>query len=342
MVHVGKKTTEPIRITIFDYDELHLEEKEVEHLEDCFSYRDSDTITWINIDGVYDANVIERIGSHFSIHPLVLEDIMNTGQRPKIESFDNYIYLILKMLYHDETNSEIQTEQVSIILSKNIVISFQEKPGDIFNNVRERIRNGKGRIRKMGADYLSYALIDAIIDHYFIIMESIGEVIEETEELLIDHPTPETLQQIHNLKADMIFLRKSVWPLRELINGLIREETPLITNETVIYFRDVYDHTIQVMDTIESYRDIISGMLDIYMSSVSNKMNEVMKVLTIFASIFIPLTFIAGIYGMNFNPSVSPFNMPELNWFLGYPFVLGIMLILAIVMIFYFKQKNWL
>jgi magnesium transporter len=342
LVHVGKKRTEPVRITLFDYDKDHFEEKEIENITDCFSYRDTDTITWINIDGVHDPSQIEQIGTHFKIHPLVLEDIMNTGQRPKMESFDDYLYLVLKMLYQDEKTKEINAEQVSIILTKNVVISFQEKPGDIFTTIRQRIRNGKGRIKKMGTDYLSYSLIDAIIDHYFIIMESVGETIEDTEEILIEKPNPETLQSIHHLKADMIFLRKSIWPLRELINGLTREETPLITDATRIYLRDVYDHTIQVMDTIESYRDIISGMLDIYMSSVSNKMNEVMKVLTIFASIFIPLTFIAGIYGMNFNPNISPFNMPELNWTLGYPFALIIMLLMASIMLVYFKRKNWL
>lgn len=342
LVHVGQKSTEPVRISLFDYDKHHFEEKQIENIRDCFSYKDTKTKTWINIDGVFDATLIEQIGSHFHIHPLVLEDIMNTGQRPKIESFDDYLYLVLKMLYQDEQTKEIQAEQVSIILTENVVISFQEKPGDIFDNIRERIRKGKGRVRKMGSDYLSYSLIDAIIDHYFVIMESFGETIEDTEEILIEKPTPDTLQCIHQLKADMIFLRKSVWPLRELINGVIREETPLITESTIIYFRDVYDHTIQVMDTIESYRDMISGMLDIYMSSVSNKMNEVMKVLTIFASIFIPLTFIAGIYGMNFNPGVSPFNMPELNWALGYPFALIIMSMMAATMLFYFKRKNWL
>jgi magnesium transporter len=342
LVHVGKKRTESIRITLFDYDTKHLEGKKVDNIKDCFSYRDTDTISWINIDGVHNPTQIEQIGTYFRIHPLVLEDIMNTGQRPKMESFDNYLYLVLKMLYQDEKSKEIQSEQVSIILTKNVVISFQEKPGDIFEGIRERIRHGKGRIRSMGADYLAYTLIDAIVDHYFTILESFGETIEDTEELLMEQPTPETLQQIHQLKSDMVFLRKSIWPLRELINGFLREESSLITNEITIYLRDVYDHTIQVMDTIESYRDIISGMLDMYMSSVSNKMNEVMKVLTIFASIFIPLTFIAGIYGMNFNPTVSPFNMPELNWALGYPFALIIMLLMASIMLFYFKRKKWL
>jgi magnesium transporter len=342
LVHVGRKGTSPVRITVFNYDENQYIEKEYDSLENSFFNEQRKGITWINIDGVFDTKLIEQIGSHFNVHPLVLEDIMNTGQRPKIESFDEYIFLVLKMLYPDHISKDIQGEQISIILAQNTVISFQEKPGDIFENIRDRIRNGKGRIRKMGADYLCYTLLDAIIDHYFTIIESVGEIIEDIEELLIDNPTPDTLQRIHRLKADMIFLRKSIWPNRELINSLLRDEHRLITNSTIIYLKDVYDHTIQVMDTIESFRDIISGMIDIYMSSVSNKMNEVMKVLTIFASIFIPLTFIAGIYGMNFNPSISPFNMPELNWFWGYPFALVLMLITSILMLYYFRRKNWL
>lgn len=342
LIHVGKKTTEPIKITVIDYNESLVEEKEIDSIKDCFSYQDTNTITWINIDGVHDAKIIEQIGSDFNIHPLVLEDVMNTGHRPKIESFDDYVHLILKMLYLDEKTKQIQAEQISIIITKKMVLSFQERTGDVFNNIRERIRKGKGRIRKMGPDYLAYTLMDAIIDHYFVIIESIGERIESMEDELVENPEPKTLQSIHRLKAEMIFLRKSVWPLREVINTLLRDKIPLITDATEIYLRDLYDHTIQVIDTIETYRDMISGMLEIYMSSVSNKMNEVMKVLTIFASIFIPLTFIAGVYGMNFNPDISPLNMPELNWFWGYPFVLLIMALLAGTMLIYFKRKNWL
>lgn len=342
LVHVGKERYEPIRLTVFTYDQHQFKEHSIQDIDEYTSSQNSHLVTWINVDGVHDATLIEKIGSQFGIHPLILEDIMNTGQRPKIESFDKYLYFTLKMLYRDKKNAEIQAEQISIILLENIVISFQEKPGDIFDPIRDRIRSGKGRIRKMNADYLSYILIDAIIDHYFIILETIGEIIEETEDLLIEQPTPKTLQHIYQLKADMIFLRKSIWPTRELISGLIKEETPLISKDTDVYLKDVYDHTIQVMDTIESYRDMISGMVDIYMSSVSNKMNEVMKVLTIFASIFIPLTFIAGIYGMNFNTNVSPFNMPELNWFWGYPFAIVIMIGISLIMLYYFRRKKWL
>ena len=242
----------------------------------------------------------------------------------------------------DKSKDEIISEQVSLILGENYVISFQEKEGDVFNSIRERISSAKGRIRKMGPDYLGYCLIDAVVDNYYSILERLGEKIENMQEILISDPSSKALQDIHALKRDTIYLRKSVWPLREVTNGLERSESKLIKKSTHIFLRDVYDHTIQVIDAIETLKDMISGMLDIYMSSISNKMNEVMKVLTIIATIFIPLTFIAGIYGMNFNPDVSKFNMPELNWSYGYFFSLGLMLLVLSVMLVYFKRKRWL
>ena len=342
LVHIGEKKTENIRITFFDYNSDKFEEKEVKIIEDCFSLKKRPTVSWINIDGLHDIQVIEKIGRCFDIHPLVLEDILNTNQRPKIEDLENYIFFVLKMLFYDEKKHEIHSEQVSLILGKNFVISFQESIGDVFDNVRERIRNGKGRIRKMGPDYLAYSLIDEIVDNYFVILEKIGEKVEELEEALVSNPEPKTLHKIYNLKREMIHLRRSVWPLREVINIIQRGDSKLIKPSTNIYLRDLYDHTIQVIDTIETFRDMISGMLDMYMSSVSNKMNEIMKVLTIFAAIFIPLTFIAGVYGMNFDPEYSPFNMPELKWYFGYPMALCIMTGLVIVMLAYFKHKRWM
>lgn len=342
LVHIGEQKTEKVKITIIDYHASTFEEKVVENVEECFAFKRKPTITWINVDGLHKIEVIEKLGTCFDVHPLVLEDILNTDQRPKAEDFDSYIFLVLKMLYFSEKHREIHSEQVSLILGKNFVISFQESIGDVFDAVRERLRTGKGRIRKMGPDYLTYALIDAIVDNYFIILETIGEKVESIEENLVSNPVPETLQQIYNLKQEMIHLRKSVWPLREVINSLLRQESTLIKKSTYIYLRDLYDHTIQVIDTIETFRDMISGMLDIYMSSISNKMNEVMKVLTIFAAIFIPLTFVAGVYGMNFNPGISPFNMPELEWYFGYPFALFLLVGVAITMLVYFKRKKWL
>jgi len=336
LIHVGKKKIEKAKITIIDYDEKRFQEKEAKRIEECFPFKDKPTVTWVNIDGVHETDIIEKIGKHFGVHPLVLEDIMNTEQRPKMEDFGEYIFILLKMLYYDDKKDEIVTEQISIIFGTNFVISFQEREGDVFNLVRERIRNGKGRIRKMDSDYLAYALMDSIVDHYFIILEKLSEKIENMEEGLISNPRSETLQTIHKLKREMILLRKSVWPLREVISGLERGESSLIKKATKIYLRDVYDHTIQVIDTIETFRDMVSGMLDIYLSSVSNKMNEVMKVLTIIATIFIPLTFIAGIYGMNFE------YMPELGWVWGYLMVWIIVVVIALSMAFYFRRKEWL
>ncbi|KPK85704.1 MAG: magnesium transporter [Phycisphaerae bacterium SM23_33] len=341
MVFVGERKTEKSKITTIDYDDTHFEAKQVGQVEECFPYRDKPTVTWINVDGIHDLEVVERLGSHFGIHPLVLEGIVNTTQRPKTEDFDEYIYLVLKMLSYDESSAGILAEQVSVVLGPNFVISFQEREGDVFESIRERLRSQKGRIRQTGADYLLYSMVDAIVDQYFVILEKFGETIETTEEGLISDPVPERLQAIRSLKQDMIFLRKSVWPLREAVSALERAESKLIKKGTRVYLRDVYDHTIQVIDAIETYRDMLSGMLDVYLSSVSNRMNEVMKVLTIIATIFIPLTFVAGIYGMNFSPEASPFNMPELRWRYGYLACLGVMALVTATMVMYFRRKRW-
>jgi magnesium transporter len=334
LVHIGERKTETAQITLIDYDETQFTQEKVKKIEECFPFKDKPTVTWINIDGLHDVNVIEKLGRHFGLHPLLLEDILNTEQRPKMEDFGDYIFLVLKMLYYEDNTKQIEAEQVSLVLGPNWVITFQEREGDVFNTVRERIK--KGRLGKMGADYLAYALVDAIVDHYFIILEEFGEEIEDTETELATNPTRETLQTIRTMKKEMVFLRKSVWPLRELVSSLERGGSPLIRESTGIYLRDVYDHTIEVIDTVESFRDMISGMLDIYLSSISNRMNEVMKVLTIFAAIFIPLTFVAGIYGMNFE------YMPELKWHWGY---LGVLIGMASVaggMLVYFRRKRWL
>ena len=336
LVHVGERKAEKVKIRILDYDEAQFEEKEAKTIEESFPFKDKPTVTWINIDGLHEVEIIEKLGSHFGLHPLLLEDILNTDQRPKMEDYGDYIFIVLKMLYSGENKDEIEAEQVSLILGSNFVISLQEREGDVFDPVRDRIRKSKGRIRKTGSDYLAYALLDAIVDNYFLILENVGEKIEDTEQQLATNPSPTTLQYIRELKNEMIFLRKSIWPLRELINGLERCESTLIHESTGAYLRDVYDHTIQIIDTVESCRDMISGMVDIYLSSISNKMNEVMKVLTIFASIFIPLTFVAGVYGMNFE------FMPELTWRWGYFALLAVMALIGISLVFYFKRKRWL
>ena len=336
LVHIGKKRMEKVKITIIDYDEEHLQEKDAKSIKECFPYKDKPTVTWINVDGLHEIKVIEEIGKHFNLHPLILEDIVDTDQRPKIKDFGDYIFIILKMLYCDKKGNAIKVEQVSLILGKNYIISFQEREGDVFNFIRERIRNNIGRIRKLGADYLAYSLIDAIVDNYFTIIEKLDEEIENLEDKVIIQPNPSNVQAIHKLKRDLIFLRKSVWPLREVISFLEKGESPLVLESTNIYLRDVYGHTIQVMDTVETLRDIISGILDIYLSSINTRMNEIMKMLTIIATIFIPLTFITGIYGMNFQ------YMPEIKWFWGYPAVLLGMSIIGIVMVIYFKRKKWM
>jgi magnesium transporter len=336
LVHIGERKTKKVRITVIDYDETQFEQEAVKTVEECFPFKDRPTVTWINIDGLHDVKVIEKLGQYFGLHPLLLEDILNTEQRPKMEDFGDYIFLVVKMLNYDDKTEQIEAEQVSLILGPNWVISFQEREGDVFNPLRDRLRKGKGRLRKMGADYLAYSIVDTIVDHYFIILEKFGEEIEDTETELATNPTRETLQTIRTMKKEMVFLRKSVWPLRELVSSLERGGAPLIRESTGIYLRDVYDHTIEVIDTVESFRDMISGMLDIYLSSISNRMNEVMKVLTIFAAIFIPLTFVAGIYGMNFE------YMPELRWHWGYFGVLIGMASVAGGMLVYFRRKRWL
>lgn len=335
LIHVGEERTEAVKITVFDYDESRFDERTVEKIEDVFPFKDTPTVTWINVDGVHDTTIVERIGSHFELHPLVLEDVVNTSQRPKSEDFEKYIFVVLKMLYYDEKRREVTAEQVSLVLGANFVISFQEKEGDVFDAVRKRIRQNKGRIRRSGADYLTYSLIDAVVDNYFAILESFGEDLEKIEEKLTIKPDQKTLMVIHNLKKDAVRLRRSIWPLREVLGELQRSESVLIKEHTYIYLRDVYDHIIQVVDTVETFRDMVSSLLDIYLSSVSNKMNEVMKVLTIFAAIFIPLTFLAGVYGMNFE------YMPELNWRYGYFSTLGLMATIIIVMLAFFKKKKW-
>jgi magnesium transporter len=305
LVHVGEQKVEKIRITVIDFDGDRFLEKEVQSVEECFPFRETSTVTWINVDGVHDGAVVEKLGSYFGLHPLILEDIMNTSQRPKMEDLGDVIYIVLRMIEFGNDSPEVTTEQMSLVFGRNFVISFQERPGDTFDPVRERIRRGKGRVRKMGPDYLAYALIDAVVDDYFLVLEKQGEEIECLEDELVANPRQETLHGLYALKRDMIFVR------------------------------DVYDHTIQVIDNIETFREMLSGMLDTYLSSLSNRMNEVMKTLTIIATIFIPLTFLAGVYGMNFK------FMPELNWRWGYFLTWGVMLAVGVFMVFYFKRKKW-
>jgi len=336
LVHIGDKLMEKPKMTIIDYSPEQLEEKTVETIEQCIPYKGKPTITWINIDGIHQANIIEQIGQIFDLHPLTLENIMNTDQRPKIEYFPNYIYIALKMIYWDETEQETAIEHISLILTDHTVISFQEREGDIFDPIRKRLKNKQGQIRISGADYLIYALLDLIVDQYFVVLEKLGDKTESIEDDLINQPDPANLSIVHHNKRNLIFLRNSVWPLREVISKLEKDESKLIQKSTKLFLRDIYDHTIQIIETVEALRDMLSGLLDIYLSSVSNKMNEVMKVLTIIATIFIPLTFVAGIYGMNFH------YMPELSWKWAYPVTLLVMFLIGLGMYFFFRKKKWL
>ena len=334
LMYVGEEKTGKTRITVMDYDESKLEEKEVTKIEECFPFRDSPTVTWINVDGLHEVGLIERLGAHYNLHPLILEDILNTAERPKIEDYGDYLFLVLKVFVRNGQPEE-KMHQVSLVLGPNVVITFQEKETGVFDGLKDRIRKGKGRLRKLGADYLAYAVLDGIVDSYFGVLEKLGEEIELVEDELVADPKREILHRIHGLKREMIYLRKSAWPLREVINGMERLETPLVKATTDVYLRDVYDHIVQIIDTMETSRDILSGMLETYLSSVSNRMNEVMKVLTIIATIFIPLTFIVGVYGMNFK------FMPELEWRWGYFLVWGIIAAVGITMVVFFKRKKW-
>lgn len=336
LVHVGEKKIEKARIRIIDFNEDDFEERELGDIQDFFPYKNKKSITWLNIDGLHDIDLMRKIGEGFGFHPLVMEDIINTGQRPKTEEFDDYVFVTMKMLSQDGEESQIRDEQFSLILCENLVITFQERVGDVFDTVRERIRKGKGLIRKNGADYLAYALIDAVVDNYFVVLEKMSEVTEYLEDELLSSPSGETLEKIHLLKRELISLRKSVWPLREMLRALETIESGIMNEKTFVYLRDVYDHVIRVNDNIETLREVVSGMLDVYLSSLSNKMNEIMKVLTLIATIFIPLTFIAGIYGMNFK------YMPELEWHWGYPLALFVMVVIVVIMFLWFKRKHFL
>jgi magnesium transporter len=331
----AEPAAEPTRLSYISYNEQAVRECEDASLDECCALNGTPGVTWINVEGLRDTDRLETLGAHFGLHPLVLEDILQGGQRPKLDDLEGYLFVVVRMLEYDDQQDEITADQVSLALGRDFALSFQETVGDVFDPVRDRIRGGKGRIRRLGPDYLAYALLDAIVDGYFLILEKLGERLESLEDDLVADPSPETLQAVYRLKRELTYLRTSVWPLREVIGALERGDSPLIQPTTRIYLRDVYDHTIQVIETLETYRDMAAGMLDIYLSSVSNRMNEVMKVLTVIATLFIPLTFLAGVYGMNFK------YMPELEQPWAYPAVWGVMVAVAIAMLAYFRRKRW-
>jgi magnesium transporter len=336
LVHIGETRSGPVRLRLVEYDSAGCEERELASVAECLPPSDDRKVYWLDVGGIHEVQVIERLGQAFHLHPLMLEDIVNTDQRPKADVYDDCLFLVLKTLQVAAEGEAIEVEQVSLVLGPQFVLSFEENGGPAFAAVRARLKNQKGRLRSAGADYLAYALLDAIVDHYFGVLEVLGERIQVLEQELITDPGPQTLRSIHGLKRELLFLRRAVWPVREMVSVLERGETDLIRDTTKLYLRDVYDHAVQVMDTLETFREMTTGMLDLYLSSVSHRMNSVMKVLTIIATIFMPLTFIVGIYGMNFD------YMPELNWRWGYPAVLFFMLFVGGSMLWIFRRKHWL
>jgi magnesium transporter len=336
LVHIGDVVDAKSGMSVLDYSKETIEEQGIQSIEEILPYIDKNTITWLNVEGLQDVKLIESIGGMLNIHPLVLEDILNTHQRPKFEEFDDYLYIVLKKLVLEDSGFSVSYEQISILVLDNFVVTFKERKDDIFVPLKQRLRNSKGRLRNMGSDYLTYAILDTIVDQVFILLDSLDDLTESTEEELLTNPKSDTLVNIQRMKRELIHIRKSISPLREMLAAILRCDSILIHEKTDIYFRDVYDHVLRITESIETYRDVLSGLLDIYMSSVSNKMNEVMKVLTVFASIFIPLTFIAGIYGMNFE------YMPELKWKWAYPTLWISFISIPVVLLIYFKKKKWL
>ncbi len=336
LVHVGEKKVDAVRITLMKYNRDSLEEETISKTDMLPAKIDDAMVNWVTVHGLHQVEIIGEIGKHFAIHSLLLEDIVNTGHRPKIDYSPEYLFFLVNAFQYSKDNGDIKSEQISIILKPDTVLTFVEGNDDIFNIIKARIRESRGRIREEGADYLAYVILDTIVDHYFVAIDMMNEMIENLEEELIASPTPGTLQAINLYKREIISMRKAMWPLREILSSLFREKTGFIQDSTIPYLKDVYDHIIQVIDIISSIQDMLSGMLDIYLSSLSNRMNEIMKVLTIIATIFIPLTFLAGLYGMNFK------YMPELELRNGYFIVVSVMALIGLSMVLYFRRKKWL
>jgi magnesium transporter len=336
LVHTGERKIEEVRLRVLAYAEDRLEEVEVGTVEEVLAYRDAAPTVWINVDGLHDVSVVERLGDHFGLHPLAQEDIVHVGQRPKAEAYDDHLLLVLGMLAWDRDRVRVSEEQLSLVLGRGWVVTFQERVGDVFEPVRERIRTASRRIRTRGADYLAYALVDAVVDRYFGVVEGIGEVTEARELTVMEDPAPGVMESLHQLKRELLLVRRSVVPVREMVGTVLRSETELVGEETGLFLRDVQDHATQLSDATDTLRDLVSGLMDLHLATVAQRTNEVMKVLTIMASIFIPLTFMAGIYGMNFE------WMPELQWRWGYPALLGAMVVVGAAMLAWFRRKGWL
>lgn len=336
VIYTGKKTSKDLILEVFDYNIQTIEERRLKSIEESFQFEKKENITWINLNGLNHTEAIQKLSKHFGIHPLTQEDLVNVGQRPKFEEFNEYLFVVVKMLYFD-SELNLKSEHISFILGTDYLLTFQESSGDVFNAIRDRLRNSKGKVRQFGSDYLLYALLDSIVDNYFNLIEDIGDKIEKLEDQLFHPTTSENIsEKILALKKEILRIRKAVYPMREVINKLDRTDSDFINEKTKLYLQDLYDHILQISDSVEMHRELIWGLMDMYMTTISNKMNEVMKVLTIMATIFIPLTFIAGIYGMNFE------YIPELKYRYGYFILWGVMLFMFMIMIYFFKRKKWL
>ncbi len=345
--HLVNGIANKAKIQVIEYDANHFDECEYTDVQQVITGLDKGKVTWINVDGLGDVEALQVLGNHFNLHPLALEDVLNIGQRPKTEAADDYLFIVAQMIYHDD-GAELCNEQVSMFLGKNFLLTIQEEPDyDVFLSVRERLRSGRGMIRKSKADYLAYALLDSIIDHYYPVLEKIGADIDALEDLLLQRPTRDMVQTLHEQKRNLTQVRRFVWPMRDVVNSMLHDSSIFVVNSTKVYLRDCYDHVVQLMDLVESYREVTAGLMELYHSSVGLRTNEVMRVLTVITSVFIPLTFIVGVYGMNFAPHTEdgqplPFNMPELYHPHGYMILMAIMAFIAIVQLYIFRRMKWL
>ncbi|MBW3542447.1 MAG: magnesium/cobalt transporter CorA [Planctomycetes bacterium] len=337
-VRVHPDSPKPV-VHIIAYGPEQFEERDLENLDELPALLERFAVTWIDVSGLGDADIIRGLGEKFGLHPLALEDVVNVHQRAKVEEYDERLFIVARMVAIEE---RVETEQISMFLGKNFVLTFQERPGDCLEPVRARVRKARSGIRADGIDYLAYALIDAIVDGYFPVLEEFGGRVDALEDDVARRETEDVVARIHQLRSDLLVVRRSIWPHREAVNALLRDRHPLFSDRTRLYLRDCYDHTVQIIDVTENYRDMCSDLRDFHFSQLSIRQNEVMKVLTIIATIFIPLGFIAGVYGMNFDTDVSPWNMPELEWFYGYPFALALMAAVAGIMLIFFRRRGWL
>jgi magnesium transporter len=334
VVFTGEHTTNRVRVTVTDFDAANLNEVEITQATDCARYKDSHTVTWIDVEGLQDVTLLEELGSVFGIHPLVLEDIAHAGQRPKLEAHETYLFIVARAITAKPDDEPLE-EQLSMIIGQTYLLTFQERPSAVFDAVRQRIQTNRGRVRRMGVDYLAYALLDAVVDQYFVVLEDIGEALEDMEEVLLEEPGPECLQALHELRKQVMTVRRAAWPVRDMLNAVMREESELFDPGTLPFLRDLQDHTLHVLDIVENFREVQTSLMEVYLTSISQRTNEVMKVLTIIATLFIPLTFIVGLYGMNFE------HMPELHWLWGYPAVWIVMGGITLVQLIFMWRKGW-